>query len=175
MKTFQQNLLIAVTLGLCGLCLFQWYVATAQRSQIRRLQESVYDKSAAIQDYTNSVRTMDEQIVQMDTRLTALKDAAQTNAVLLTTRTRELTRLRATAAGLTNQIEDYQLVVSNLQAKLKEAYSGIHRQNDALKELVTQRDDLVKKFNDSVKDRNEIVSKYNHLTEQVEKLQGSKP
>jgi chromosome segregation ATPase len=175
MRTFQQNLLVAVTLGLCGLCVYQWYAQTGQRNHIRKLEAAVYDKSATIQDFTNSVRTMDRQIAQMDARLTAIKAEAKNNADLLLTRSRELSRLQITAAGLTNQIADYKAAVENLQAKLKEAYSGIQKQNDALKELVAQREDLVKKFNESVKDRNDIVAKYNQLAEQVEKLQGTKP
>ena len=29
MKNFQQNLLIVLALGLCGLCVYQWYGQTA--------------------------------------------------------------------------------------------------------------------------------------------------
>ena len=42
-----------------------------------------------------------------------------------------------------------------------------------MKELVAQRDEFVKKFNDEVKDRNEIVNKYNELVRQVEKNQAA--
>jgi uncharacterized coiled-coil DUF342 family protein len=61
-----------------------------------------------------------------------------------------------------------------LEARLKEAYDGISKQNETFKELVAQRDELVNKYNNSVKERNDIVEKYNQL---VEKLQpaGAKP
>ena len=39
--------------------------------------------------------------------------------------------------------------------------------------LIAQRNDLVQKYNDEVKDRNDVVAKYNELAEQVKKLQGS--
>jgi len=42
-----------------------------------------------------------------------------------------------------------------------------------MKELVDQRDEFVKKFNDEVKDRNEVVNKYNELVRQVEKNQAA--
>ena len=77
MKSFQQNLLIAVALSLCGLCVYQWYGQTLQRNEILKLDQLVYDKSAAIQGYTNSLRTMDRQIAQMDARLTGLKAEAK--------------------------------------------------------------------------------------------------
>lgn len=177
MKSFQQNLLLIVALGLCGLCVYQWYGQTVQRNEIQLLEQSVYEKSAAIQGYTNSIRTMDRQIARMDARITELKAEAKTNADLLITQTRENNRLQATADGLTNQIAEYKTAVESLQGKLKEAYDGIRKQNEAMKELVTQRDDVVKKYNDEVKDRNDVVAKYNELAAQVEKLQpkGAKP
>jgi uncharacterized coiled-coil DUF342 family protein len=79
--------------------------------------------------------------------------------------------LQAATDGLTNQIAEYRSVVESLQGKLKGAYGGIQKQNEAMKELVVQRDEFVKKLNDSVKERNEIVNKYNDLAARVEKLQ----
>jgi chromosome segregation ATPase len=173
MKTFQQNLLIIVALSLCGLCVYQWYGQTLQRNQIQKLQQMVYDKSAAIQGYTNSIRTMDRQIAQMDARLTELKAEAKTNTDLIISQRRETNRLQITAEGLTNQITEYKGAVTNLQGRLKEAYDGIQKQNEAMKELVAQRDEFVKKFNAEVKDRNDVVNKYNDLVRQVEKNQAT--
>ena len=173
MKTFQQNLLIMVALSLCGLCVYQWYGQTLQRNEIQKLEQTVYDKSAAIQGYTNSIRTMDRQIAQMDARLTELKGEAKTNADLIISQRRELNRLQITAEGLTNQITEYKGAVSNLQGKLQESYDGIQKQNQAMKELVAQRDEFVNKFNDEVKDRNDVVNKYNDLVRQVEKNQAA--
>jgi chromosome segregation ATPase len=169
MKNFHQNLLILVALSLCALCVYQWYGQTLQRNEIQKLEQSAYEKSAAIQGYTNSIRTMDRQIAQMDTRLTELKADAKTNAELMVNQRREINRLQITGEGLTNEITKYKAAVTNLQGKLKDAYEGIQKQNEAMKELVAQRDEFVKKFNDEVKDRNELVNKYNDLVRQVEK------
>lgn len=178
MKNFQQNLLIIVSLSLCGLCVYQWYGQTLQRNEIRKLEQTVFDQSAAIQGYTNSIRAMDGQIVQRDgqitqrdARITELKAEAKTNADFVITQKREINRLQAAVEGLTNQVAEYRLAVESLQGKLKDAYAGIQKQNAAMKELVTQRDEFVKKYNDEIKDRNDIVNKYNDLAAQVEKLQ----
>jgi chromosome segregation ATPase len=173
MKSFQQNLLIIVSLSLCGLCVYQWYGQTVQRSEIQKLEQAVFEKSAAIQGYTNSISAMDNQIAQMDARLTQLKAEAKTNAEFVISQRREINRSRATADGLTNQIGEYKSAVESLQAKLKEAYDGIEKQNAAMKELAAQRDEFVKKYNDEVKDRNDIVTKYNDLVSQVAKNQTS--
>ena len=174
MKNFQQNLFIAVAFCLCGLCVYQWYGQTLQRNEIQKLEQSVYNKSAAIQGYTNSIATMDKQIAQMDVSLTEQKSQAKTNADLVGSQKREIERLQFTTDALTNSVAEYQVAVTNLQTKLKEAYAGIQKQNDSLKELVAQRDEVVKKYNDEVKDRNEVVNKYNELVRQVEKNQAAK-
>ena len=174
MRNPQQNLLIIVALGLCGLCVYQWYGQTLQRNEIQRLEQALYEKSAAIQWYTNSIRTMDRQIAQMDARLTELKAEAKSNSELAISQKREVNRLQGTVDGLTNQITEYKAAVEKFQAKLKEAYDGIQKQNAAIKELVAQRDEFVKKYNDEVKDRNDIVAKYNDLTTQVRNTQDRK-
>ena len=80
----------------------------------------------------------------MDARITELKAEAKTNADLVITQRREINRLQAAAEGLTNQVAEYKVAVESLQAKLKEAYDGIQKQNEAMKELVAQRDEFVK-------------------------------
>jgi chromosome segregation ATPase len=173
MKNFQQNLLIAIALGLCGLCAFQWHEQTVQRDEITTLNGMVYQKNLAFQDATNSIATLDHQVGQMDARLTEVKAAVATNEQLVVSQKAEIFRLQFTGAGLTNEIVQYKAAVDTLQAKLKEAYAGINQQNASITNLVMQRDDFVKKFNDEVKDRNDIVAKYNDLVNQVQKQQGT--
>lgn len=177
MKNLQQKLFLVLALSLCGLCGYQWYVQTLQRNAVQKLTQALYEKSVAIQDYTNSLRTMDGQIARMDARITELKTAARTNADLVVSQRREINRWQSTAESLTNQIAEFKEAAASLQGKLKEAYEGISKQNDALKELTAQRNEFVRKFNESVKDRNEVVSKYNDLVRQAETNQApnSKP
>jgi chromosome segregation ATPase len=173
MRNLQQNLLIIVALSLCGLCVYQWHGQTLQRNDIQKLEQTVYEKSAAIQGYTNSIKAMDGQLAQMDARITQLKSEAKTNADLVITQKREISRLQSTVDGLTNQVAEYRSAVESLQGKLKEAYAGIQKQNEAMKELVAQCDEFVKKLNDNMKELNEIVNKYNDLVSQVAKSQSS--
>jgi uncharacterized coiled-coil DUF342 family protein len=175
MKNFHQNLLIALALSLCVLCAYQWYGQTLQRNQIEGLNQLIYEKSSAIQSYTNSIKTMDRQIAQMDAHMAELKETIKTNDLLVLNQKRELNKLESTSELLSSQIAEYKKGVATLEAKLKEAYDGVKKQNDSIKELVAQRDEFVQKFNDSVKERNDIVTKYNELVQRVEKLQGAKP
>jgi peptidoglycan hydrolase CwlO-like protein len=117
LKIFQQNLLIAVAFSLCALCVYQWYGETIQRTQIGTLNQTVYEKSAAIQGYTNSIKTMDAKIAQMDAQIIKLTEAANTNKQLVIAQTREINKLQAAAEGLTNQIAEYKKAVDTLEAR----------------------------------------------------------
>ena len=44
---------------------------------------------------------------------------------------------------------------------------------NASKDLAAQRDEFVQKYNDEVKDRNNVVSNYNALAAQAQKMQES--
>ena len=172
MKNFQQNLLVFLAIGLCGLCAYQWYYQTIQRNEVQHLNQVTYEKSVAIRDYTNSITTLNHQISLMDSNLSELRNDAKTNAETVVVQKRELGRLQIVIDGLNNELAQYKDAVGTLTNKLAEAYAGIEKQNASLKELAAQRDEFVQKYNDEVKDRNNVVSNYNALAAQVEKLQG---
>jgi chromosome segregation ATPase len=171
MKNFQYNLLIILALGLCGLCAFQWHIETVQRNEITTLNQMVYQKNVSYQDATNSIATLSHQVDQMDVRLTQIKNEAATNEQLIVSQKVEILQLRFENENFTNQITQYKTAVDDLAAKLKDAYAGIEKQNETITNLVAQRDDFVKKYNDSVKDRNDVVAKYNDLVSQIDKTQ----
>jgi len=170
-KNFQQNLFVVVALGLCGLCVYQWYIQTQQRYEITSLNHFVFEKSVAIRDYTNSIETLNHQVSQMDARITELKATMKTNEALVVLQARDNDQLKAAGQALTNEVVEYRKAVGSLETKLKEAYDGIAKQNQSLKELVAQRDEFVQKLNDSMKERNDVVEKYNSLADQVKKIQ----
>ncbi len=172
MKNFQQNLLIVLALGLCGLCVWQWYEQTIQRDEIITMNGMIYEKNAAIQNATNSVATLNHQVNQMDARLTEIKAVVATNEQLVISQKADLAQLQFANLNLTNTITQYKIAVDTLEAKLKDAYAGIDQQNETITNLISQRNDLVQKYNDEVKDRNDVVAKYNDLATQVKKLQG---
>ena len=171
MKNFHQNLLIALALCLCALCAWQWYGQTVQRTEFDRLNGIANQKSVLIQDYTNSIQMMQHEIGQMDASITELKGTVATNNETILAQRRELNQLDAQNTALTNDIVQYKQAVDTLEARLKDAYDGIKKQNDALKQLAGERDEFVKKYNDIVLERNTIVSNYNNLAARLEKLQ----
>ncbi len=155
MKNFQQNLLIVLALGLCGLCVFQWYEQTVQRNEIQTLNQMVYQRDATIQADTNSIAALNGQVNQMDARLSEIKAEAATNEQLVASQKAEIERFQFENGNLTNEVAQYKSAVDTLTAKLKDAYAGIEKQNEALTNLSAQYNGLAQKYNDEVKDRNE--------------------
>ena len=114
---------------------------------------------------------MDDQIVQLNSRISELKEAVKSDNEKAVAQTRAVNGLEATNQALNLQIDEYKTAVAKLEKKIKDAYDGIQKQNDAIKTLTSQRDEFVQKLNDTVKDRNNIVEKYNELAARYEKLQ----
>lgn len=171
MKNFQQNLFVAVAVALCGLCAWQWYFQTAQRDRIDHLDQLVFKQATAIQGYTNSLESMDAEMSGHQARIDELKRTVKTNELEILNEKREVLRLKYSAETLSNEIAQYQSLTNLLTGKLQDAYDGVRKQNEAVAKLVSERDEFVGKYNESVKARNEVVEKYNDLVAQVKKIE----
>ncbi|MGA2140351.1 MAG: hypothetical protein ABSH14_15955 [Verrucomicrobiia bacterium] len=167
MKNPLQTLLMSLALCLCALCTWQWYGQVLQRKAMTALAQVNYDESTAIQGYTNTINNMDHQIAQMDARLSDLRDTINSNTVTIVGLQQDNSRLNIV-------VDQYSNAVVVLQGQMKQANESIRRQNDTMKDLVSQRDDFVARLNESIKERNDIVTKYNELTKQLEQIQSKK-
>lgn len=170
---FHRNLLLLLSAGLCGLCAYQWRIQSAQRVTIGQLTRTVENGQLALRDATNTIRRADDQVAQLDSQVTTLQDTLRTSEQTLATQKRELQRLQTNKEAMELLVAEYKQVIEGLQAKLKDAYAGIEKQNAAFATLVAQRDDLVAKLNASMADRNDVVNQYNELAKRVEKLQAA--
>ena len=173
MNNFQKNLLFFLSLGLCGLCAWQWYVQTLLHNEGQALQKTIFKQASDIQVYTNSIKNMDAEIAGLSTRINELKQDAMTNQQTALLQKREIFRLQSYGDMMSNEIVHYKGIVDKEEARLKEASEGIAKQNDAIKLLVSERDDAIKKYNDSVKERNALAEKYNTLVDRFNKLQAA--
>lgn len=168
MKNFQQNLLIVLALGLCGLCAWQWYAQTAQRTTIGQLNQMVYDRNASIQSYTNSIAALNGQVAEKDGRITELKATVTTNEQIMAAQKAQITQLQFDHDNDTNEIAQYKVAVDTLESRLKDANDNVDKQNTVITNLLSQRNDLVTKYDELATNRNDIVMKYNDLVKQAE-------
>jgi chromosome segregation ATPase len=163
MKNFQQNLFITLALGLCGLCAWQWYAQTIQRMTIGQLNQMVYDRNASIQNYTNSIATLNGQVAEMDARITEFKSTVATNEQIMTSQKAQIAQLQFDNDTYTNEITQYKVALDTLESRLKDANDNIDKQNTVITNLLSQRNDLVTKYDELATNRNDIVLKYNAL------------
>ncbi len=166
MKNFQRNLFILLAAALCGTCAYQWYLQDIQIQSLEARNQTISSKAATIQDLTNSVKRADDNISQLNDRITRLKQAASSNDAWAITEKREVARLQSDSDLMTNQIVQYKAAVDELESKLTNAYAGE-------KELAAQRDEFVKKLNDNIKAQNDLTAKYNDLVDRFNKLQAT--
>lgn len=168
MKNFQQNLLIVLALGLCGLCAWQWYEQTVQRNEIQSQNQMIYDRNASIQNYTNSIATLNDKVNDMDVHITQLKTTVATNAQVMASRKAQIFQLQFANDNLTNEVAQYKVAVDTLNSRLQDAYTNLDKQNETITNLLSQRDDLVQRYDELATNRNDIVLKYNALVKQTE-------
>ena len=174
MKNFQQNLLIVLALALCVMCAWQWYEQTVQRTTIQALNQMVYDRNATIQGNTNSIATLNSKVDDLDTRVAGLKATVASNEQVMVSQKAQITLLQFDHENDTNEIAQYKVAVDTLESKLKDAYAGIDKQNVTITNLLSEREDLVQKYDELATNRNDIVLKYNALVKQVESGQDGK-
>jgi chromosome segregation ATPase len=167
MKSFQQNLLMALAFALCGLCAWQWHFQTVQRGRLADKNMEINRRDAAIQGYTNSVDKMNQQITRMDQAIAGLNDdlkqSLKTNSEFIILQKREIARLGASNDTLLSEISQYTNAVATLQSNLDAAYDGIKTQNTNLELLAADRDKWVGMYTNMAITNNHIISQYNDL------------
>jgi len=177
MRSFQQKLFVVLACALCGLCAWQWRSQTVQRQYLVGREEKIFQQGTAIQNYTNSIDKLNQQVNRMDATIAALntnlEHVLQTNRDFVILQKREIARLGASNDTLQLQIAQCTNDIALLQSNLDTAYAGIKKQNAVVEELVTNRDYFVQKYTNTVSMYNELVGKYTNLVERFNRLQSS--
>ncbi len=175
MKNLLQNLLVVLSLCLCAMCAWQWYVQAQLHVQGDALQQTVLKQAEEIQSNTNRIKSMDSEISGLSTRVEELIKRLDATIISNKSLESEVWTLHGTAGVLSNEIDQYKEIVDKMNAKLESAAEGIKKQNEAIKTIAAERDTAINKANDTMKDRNAIVEKYNALVEKWNKLQTNAP
>jgi chromosome segregation ATPase len=91
-----------------------------------------------------------------------------TNEQMMVSQKAQIEQLQFDNNNFTNEIAQYKAAVDALESKLKDADDGIDRQNETISNLLSQRTELVQKYDELATNRNDIVTKYNALVKQSE-------
>ncbi|MGA2540261.1 MAG: hypothetical protein ABSG78_01730 [Verrucomicrobiota bacterium] len=177
MKSFQQNLLIALAFALCALCVWQWHFQTVERGWLADRNQDIAARDTKIQGYTNSLDKMNQQISRMDQTIAGLNDnlnqTLKTNSDFIIQQKREIARLGASNDTLFSDVAQYTNALATLQSNLSSAYDGIKTQNTNLELLAADRDKWYKMYTNTVSQYNGLVGQYTNIVDRLNKLQAA--
>ncbi len=144
-------LLIGCSLALSALCITQWLRESAIRSAA--LTHST-EAARQIADLQSSAAKSDARLAAFESEITRLTALQQETAAALADANSKLKSITPADPATTEK----------LRADLTSRNQTIASQNDALKKLAAERDNLVRQLNDRTREWNELVRKSSRRT-----------
>ncbi len=177
-KNLLANLVLALTLGLCVLCAFQWVREARLRARVAGLTQDGAKQEQVVVSLAGLVKKWEAEIARLDARVKELKVSEQTNLTAAATLQRHLRQAELEAEAQQKRATSFKAALEQANANLKLQNENISRQNAvaqeqraSLQQLIRERDDLVEKGNERTRQFNEVVAKYNALVKQIEQGQ----
>lgn len=150
MKTFLVNLLILLSLALCGFNAYQWYREAQLRARVDTLARELQDKSTALQELQRSFELHTDEIRRLEGIRESLTAALQSNrvqVVQLEQASADLRREAQADATRAGQLEQYREALDKANENLRKQNEIILERNEKLKELAADRNEIVGRFN----------------------------
>jgi septal ring factor EnvC (AmiA/AmiB activator) len=154
MKAVLVNLLIVLSLGLCAFNAVQWHREAKLRGRIEAMASEAQRQSDEIQNLQLSLKVSSEEIQRLEALRDSVGSTLQSNRALIARLEAEADQLRADA---------------QLQAAI------ILSQNEKLKQLADERNDIVTRFNKLAADYKslgddyaKVLGMYTNLVAEVE-------
>jgi len=163
MKNILQNLLILFAMGLCALVAFQWHREGQLRGQLQALEFSAGRDRETIQLLRGDTQRFQAEMTRTEAQWKQLSEAVAAHK-------QEAARL----VGELQKREQLAAEVESLKAALAKANQNIIIQNEAMKRLTEERDEMTTKFNLLAADYNALVTRWNAQQEQLAAAQGAR-
>jgi chromosome segregation ATPase len=171
MKSVLQNLLIVLALGLCGLCGVQWLREAGLRKELEKDRMTLVEKDAALRSLEAARKRLEADLLALDGRNASLREIARTNDEDLALLRVSLSKTENDLKAARSRIDEYQRANVQANANVEKNNTTIREQNKLLQDVAGQRDDFLKKLNETTRQYNELVGKYNALVKQIEQAQ----
>jgi chromosome segregation ATPase len=169
MKQFMVNLLVAVALGLCGLCTYQWYREAGLRNKLEDLSRDIYKRKETIVDLEGRLERSEADRFRLDKAHVELTAMIRTNAAELASVQKRLDQSEKLADQQKQAAESYKEALETANGNVKTANAEIVRQNEILKQFVDERKTLVDKYNTVVKQYEDLVKQFKDYEAEVKK------
>jgi len=175
MKSFLQNVLIVLALGLCLLCAVQWLREARLQQELALAQATIAARDKTVLELQTAGKRLEADLLSLDSRNAGLRDALRTNAQELAELRQNLSRAEGDLGIARAQLGSYKQAITQANANIETNNAAIRDQNKLLQETVAQRDDLLKRLNEMTRRYNDLVEKYNALVKQVEAVRAGQP
>ena len=167
MKNFLQNLLIFFALALCALIAFQWVRETDLRKEIKKLDDTVQDKSQAIINLEARLRHDEEEIKRLDGIKNELTATVKSNNLEIARLGKDLEKANIDNERKDKQIEVYKEALNTANQNIKKQNEEMKAQNEEMKKLAEDRNEVVKKFNKLAGDYKDLADRWNKQQDDI--------
>jgi len=154
MRNLLQTLLIVFALALSVLVAFQWHRESGLRQQVQALTDELQKQRRAAVTLSNAVAQANAELVHLNGLKSEFNDVVKSNW-------EEIARLKTGQAN-PEQADGYKKALDTANAR-------IAAQNDELRKLAADHNEVVLRFNKMADEYNELVKKWNEQREQAGK------
>ena len=163
MRTFLVRLLMVLALGLCGLVAVQWQREVRLRRAVQELHRVVEEQRGKMQRLDGALQRAEEEILRREDATRQLTEAQETNRTNSVRREKELEQARADAQHQARQAAVYQEALAQANTNLQQQNQIIRQQQETLQQLTEERDDIARRYNQTVTEFHALVQQWNEL------------
>ena len=169
MKSFLQNLLIAISLMLCALIAYQWLREARTHEQLQKRTNELHAKAEAVQSLEGQLKRSEAEVMRLETLKADLTEIVKTNRQEIARLDRELEQAKDDHERDVRQIEAYKDAVDRANEAIKKQNEDIAKQNEEMNKLVADRNELVQKHNKLAEDYNKLAKQWNDQQQELAK------
>lgn len=175
MKNFLVNLLIVVSLGLCGLIAFQWHREGKAHQQLQSLTDTVHNKDERIVGLEGDVKRLEAEVTRLAGLKSELTDTVKSNRQEILKLVKDAEAAHLETERQLKQVDAYKEALDHANEGIKKQNEDIKHQNEEMKSLAQERNQFVEKYNKAVTEFNDLAKKWNDLQEKLAKASTNAP
>ena len=160
MSKLLQTVNFILALVLAGICLVQWRRERDYHAEIVKLDKTRQEQLITIAQNEKQIHGYQEDIADFKKRVEKMQASLEEQESVITSNRLQIARLDSITNQMAQAIDAWKKGVADRDEAIK-------KQNDSIRKLAGERDDMVKKYNALAKSQNEVVEKYNDLVKQV--------
>ena len=160
MSKLLQTVNFILALALAAICLVQWRRERTYHLEIVNLDKTRQEQVIKIEQDERQIHGYREDLADFKKPVEKMQASLEEQEGVITSNRAQIARLDLENAQLKNAVDAWKKGVADRDDAIK-------KQNESIRKVAAERDDMVKKFNDLAKQQNEVVQKYNDLVKEV--------